>query len=279
MTNSLWQRQARNELERAGHDKSEALAIARLLLDHVQGTRQSALLLPDETIDSTAQERLHELLQAALRRRPLPHLLGQASFYGLEFEVSDATLIPRPETELLVETTLERLQGVEAPRIAIAVTLATQRRDAMVWGIDLSEAAREVATRNANRHGAKISFLPGSDDWFSPLENLPSFDALVSNPPYIATHEIEELQPEVRDYEPRLALDGGTDGLGPYRVFAAQGQRFLKPNGFFAMELGQGQWDDVRVLFEAHEWKVLSPHLDFQGIARVLVAVSGANPA
>lgn len=286
ITNASWQQDARRELEAVGLSRDEAHTLARLLLDHATGQRHLALLAPDGEIDAETLARLHILLAEARRRRPLPHLTGQAFFYGLELEVTSDTLIPRPETELLVETTLALLGEVSAPRVAdlgtgtgaIAIALATQRPDAHVWATDISDAAREVATRNARRHEATVHFLPGASDWLSPLAGLPPFDAIVSNPPYIATREIETLQAEVRDYEPRLALDGGADGLAPYRVFAARGQEFIK-GGFFAMELGMGQWDDVRGLFEAQRWHVLEPRFDLQGIARVLVAVSGNDSA
>ncbi len=282
MNYEAWQNKARQELISAGIERNEAYLIARKLLDFHTGIERAALLHGDTVIaDATP---LDALLKEATKRRPLPHILGNAPFWDLSLEVTSATLVPRPETEFLVEAVINRLKHRSTPSIcdlgtgtgAIAITLSKIRPDATVFALELSPEACEVAQRNVEKTGAKVEILEGAEDWFSPLKNLRAesrkFDALVSNPPYIASLDIETLEPEVRIHEPRLALDGGPDGLAPYRVFAERGREFLKVDGFFAMELGAGQWNDIRQIFEAQGWQVEPPIADLQGIDRVLIA-------
>ena len=277
MTHQQWQHQARQRLIESGHSPAEAHATARVALDWATRTRYAALKHPDAALDAQTSARLEAALRQLERRVPLPHVAGRAEFYGLQLEVSPATLIPRPETEFLVEAVLARLP--QTARVAdlgtgsgaIALALQKTRPDLKVWATELSPPALEIARRNAALHGAKVQFLPGTSDWLSPLQNLAPFDALVSNPPYIAAAALETLQPEVR-HEPRGALDGGVDGLDPYRIFADKGRQLLKPDGFCAVELGDDQWDAARDLFVTAGWRVLPPVYDLQSIKRVLVA-------
>ena len=256
----------------------EAHAAARLLLDWATNQRYAALHQPDALLSQTTLEKLEDALRQLERRVPLPHVTGRAFFYGLELEVSSATLIPRPETEFLVEAVLNRLPanaqvadlGTGSGAVAIALKLA--RPDLNVWATEIAPDALQIARRNAVLHGAEIHFLNGAADWLSPLQPQTPFDAIVSNPPYIAAADTENLQPEVRDFEPRGALDGGVDGLDPYRIFAAHGRSYLKSDGLCAVELGEGQWDVARVLWENAGWEVEAAVCDLQNIRRVLVA-------
>jgi release factor glutamine methyltransferase len=182
---------------------------------------------------------------------------------------------------LLVETALERLSGLEKPSIAdlgtgtgcIAITMALEFPAAQVFATDLSPGARDLAATNAELLGAVITILEGQKgNWAAPLESFAPFDALLSNPPYIARGELPELQPEIREYEPLLALDGGEDGLNPYRLMARQCRAILRPGGFLAAELGAGQWQDVAAIFAAEGWQVEPALQDLAGIDRVIVA-------
>ncbi|HEX8465171.1 MAG TPA: peptide chain release factor N(5)-glutamine methyltransferase [Abditibacterium sp.] len=281
MTNEDFIRIATQELQQHGSlDRAEAHGRARLLLDAITGTRFSHLMAPDKQLEPWQVQRSRQWLADALRGRPIPYILNRAAFYGLDFMVDERVLIPRPETELLVETALDGLQNCREPRVAdlgtgsgiIAVSLAKSRPDAQVLALDLSPGALEIARQNAELHGVSIQWLQGDGPWLAPLEDFARFDAIISNPPYIPAREIETLDIGVRDFEPRLALDGGADGLSPYRELAVGSAELLRESGFVALELGAGQFSDVRALFEARGWQVEAARRDLAGIERVLVA-------
>lgn len=188
------------------------------------------------------------------KREPIQHILGTQEFYGLEFEVTADVLIPRHDTETLVN---EAVRLVPSARTVldvgtgsgcIAVSLAKALPTARVTAIDISSAALDVARRNAGRHGVEITFLQGS--LYEPIMGS-NFDLIVSNPPYIPSHDIEILQPEVRDYDPRTALDGGLDGLDFYRTLIPSSVELLTSGGWFLVEIGIGQADDVQALFRS----------------------------
>ncbi len=186
------------------------------------------------------------------KREPLQHILGTQEFCGLEFEVTPDVLIPRHDTETLVNEALARMPAARSVLDigtgsgCIAVTLACKLPRAAVTAVDISAAALEVARCNAKRHGAAIEFLPGS--LFQPVAGR-YFDLIVSNPPYIPSSEIDRLEPEVRDYDPRGALDGGADGLDIYRNLIPAAGEFLNPHGWLLVEVGAGQAQDVVLLF------------------------------
>lgn len=276
MTNQQWQRAARARLESANHE--EAHATARLALDWATGKKHAALSDPNTELSAETLSKLENALQKLEARTPWPHISGRAGFYGLELEVSPATLIPRPETELLVEAVTQRLPpnarvaDLGTGSGAIAIAIKKSRPDCTVWATEISPDAREIAQRNAAKHQAPITFLEGTPDWLGPLQTVKPLDCLVSNPPYIAAAAIENLQPEVRFYEPRAALDGGTDGLDPYRILARHGRDYLNKGGFCAVELGDEQWETARQLFVSGGWTVEAAVYDLQNIGRVLVA-------
>lgn len=186
------------------------------------------------------------------RREPLQHILGTQEFCGLEFEVTPDVLIPRYDTETLVNEALARMPGarsvldVGTGSGCIAVVLSTKLHNTAVTAVDISGAALNVARRNALIHSATIEFLQGS--LFEPVAGR-QFDLIVSNPPYIPSSEIEVLQPEVRDYDPRDALDGGLDGLDIYRRLIPEAAAVLVCGGWLLLEVGAGQAEDVSHLF------------------------------
>ncbi len=204
----------------------------------------------------TERERIIFEKAVSLRalRRPLPYITGEAWFYGRAFKINRAVLIPRPETELLAELALRACRDVPSPKLAdigtgsgcLAVTLACERPDAEVWATDLSADALKEARKNVVRYGLteRVSLLHG--DLLSPLPDSLRLDVVVSNPPYVTAAEVNSLQPEVRDYEPRLALSGlgdaaGADGTALHRRILAEARPFLKPGGGVLLEVGQGQ--------------------------------------
>lgn len=297
---------ARARLRIEGWDEDEARVTARVLCDEAVGAPYSHLLRPDVSIANPALQMWHTRLNKVARGAPLAYVLGRREFFRLEFHCDERALIPRPETELLVETALEKLKDHPAPRVAdlgtgsgaIAVSLAVNLPSAQVWATDISSDALQLAQTNALRYGVgdRINLVAGQrDQWAAPLEawlaevrsvfpdsaSLGSaanqreaflFDAILSNPPYIAREEIEDLQTQIRDFEPRTALDGGDDGLDCYRQLAVQCGPLLKNDGFLAVELGAGQFNEVRQIFIDEGWSVEAPRFDLQNIARVLVA-------
>lgn len=216
------------------------------------------------------------LVARRAKREPLQHILGSQEFDGLSFEVSPAVLIPRHDTETLIAAALQH-----APRAAsvldigtgsgcIAVALAKRLPQAHVTAVDLSAEALAVARRNAERNGVTIEFLQGS--FFQPLAGR-RFELIVSNPPYITSDDMTSLQPEVRDFEPHLALHGGSDGLDAYRQLTAAAPQYLQPEGWLLFEVGQGQDSAVAGLLAAAGFDGIVTLPDQAGIQRVVGGV------
>jgi release factor glutamine methyltransferase len=223
------------------------------------------------------------------QREPLQHILGSTSFCGLELAVNRSALVPRPETEQLAEFAWQHLHalvagGNSASKVldfgtgtgCLAIAIAVKVPGARVTAIDVSEEALELARANAARHNVSdcIQFLHGQG--FSAVPQEARFDLIVSNPPYIPTAEIESLEPEVRDFDPRVALDGGVDGLDCYRLLSREADGFLKPDGLLMMEIGDGQAEAVSELFTGQMWIVEAVREDYSGRQRfVTVRKSG----
>lgn len=250
--------------------EAELLLAATLDLDRVGlYVNFERPLNPDEL--SSFRERVRRRSQ----REPLQYILGETEFWSLNFSVSPAVLVPRADTEVLVEEALARIES--AARVldvgtgsgAIAIALAHEKPEILLTALDCSEPALEVARNNAHRNGVadRVTCLAGD------LATLPSgpFEMVVSNPPYIPTSDWAELMPEVRDYEPRLALDGGDDGLQAYRHLAAQAGRVLTPGGWLLVEVGIGQAQEVSALFETAGMSEVGQRDDYAGIPRVVM--------
>jgi len=259
---------------------------AQLLLAWTLKVRREELAREPERI-LTERERVIFEKAVSLRvlRRPLPYITGEAWFYGRAFKINRAVLIPRPETELLVELALKACWDVQNPKLAdigtgsgcLAVTLACERPDAKVWATDLSADALKEARKNVARYGLeeRVTLLHG--DLLGPLPDGLRLDIVVSNPPYVTEAELPDLQPEVRDYEPRLALSGlgsaaGSDGTGLHRRILAEARPFLKPGGCVLLEVGLGQAPLVAEAANALGYQQIRIENDFSGIRRVVSA-------
>lgn len=246
--------EARARLAAAGVDAPAT--DARVLLGHVLGwTAARVLAARDEPVPPAAAERFRTMVARRAAREPLAYLAERREFGGLELFVTPAVLIPRPETELLVSALLERLPpGAAAPTCggspvvwdagtgsgAVAVAVAAARPDVRVVASDRSPAALSVCAGNARRHGVAGRVRPVLADWLEPAA-AGSLDAVAANPPYVRTEELSRLPPEVRDHEPRAALDGGPDGLDAVRRVVAGALRALAPGGWLVVEIGAGQ--------------------------------------
>jgi len=234
------------------------------------------VLLPAE-IDS-----LRELVKRRGQREPLQHIVGSTSFCGYEIAVSRHALIPRPETEMLAELGWKFLAICLSPLVTaldfgtgtgcIAIALAAKCPNAKITALDVSAEALALAKQNAlqNKVAEQIEFFHG--DGFTALKSGIEFDLLVSNPPYIASAEIETLDPEVKDFDPRGALDGGADGMDFYRRLAVEAKPFLKVDGKIMLEFGDGQADDLKKIFENEKWIVEAVQEDYSHRARILIA-------
>lgn len=248
---------------------------AELLLAATLGLDRVGLYLNyDRPLNADELSTFRARLQRRALREPLQYILGECEFWSLPLTVSPAVLVPRPDTEVLVEEALERLTGparvldVGTGSGAIAIALASERPEAQFTALDLSAAALSVAQANAGRHGLseRIAFVEGD------LAQLPeqTFDLVVSNPPYIPTADCATLMTEVRDFEPRLALDGGDDGLAAYRHLARQVAAVLAPGGWLLVEVGIGQAAAVAELFDAAGLEEVGQRDDYAGIPRVV---------
>lgn len=249
---------------------------AELLLAHLLGCDRVDLAAhPERLLSPSEADHFESLIRRRLANEPVQYMTGVQEFFGLPFEVSPAVLIPRPETEHLVEAVLERLNQESELRIvdvgtgsgAIAVALAHALPRSQVTAVDLSPAALEVAHRNAQRHGVAVRVTFLHSDLLAAVDGT-DFDAVVSNPPYIAEGEV--LEPQVTNYEPHSALYAGPAGLEIYERLIPQAARVLKPQGWLMLEIGYGQRPAVQCLLA--DWTGVTFLNDLQAIPRVVVA-------
>jgi release factor glutamine methyltransferase len=296
---------------RAAQIPSYTLAAELLLMHALERDRAWMYGHPEESLDPAAAEKFRALIARRAAGEPVQYLTGKQEFWGLEFEVTPAVLIPRPETEHVVEVALARLgeRGIKihmdtgAPRETLrvadvgtgsgclAVALAWELPHAEVVATDISEPALEVARRNAARHGVaeRVHFLQrdlltglaqtdpsgvvARHAMAASTQNGPLFDLIVSNPPYIARNEAEQLQREVRDHEPHAALFGGATGTEMYQRLIDQARELLRDRGILVLELGHDSAEHVRGIFDAQPaWTKVAITMDLAGIPRVLAA-------
>ncbi|MES2463565.1 MAG: peptide chain release factor N(5)-glutamine methyltransferase [Armatimonadota bacterium] len=279
-TLSQLQAEGTQRLTAAGIAPAEARAETRLLLSFSSGlSREEIHLRPNIILPGSVSEKFFALLSRRERREPLAYILGEREFYGLSFQVTPAVLIPRPETEFLVEAALTAVKERSAPRVAdigtgsgiIAITLAVRTPQATVFATDISPEALSVAQENARRHRVDNRIVFAEGDLLAPLYAYGPFDAIVSNPPYIAPEAIDTLETEVRDFEPRVALGIHPDPLHFYRRLAVEAPPLLLAGGMLAVEVGQGQAEDVASLWRGDGLTNVSTVRDYAGIERVVL--------
>jgi release factor glutamine methyltransferase len=255
---------------------------AELLLSKALETTRLRLVLDAKRPLLPAElERMRELVRRRRAREPIAYILGHREFYGRNFRVDARALVPRPDTETLVDVALERTRATSMSMRAldlctgsgcVAITLARERPTCFVVATDVSADALPVARENALRLGAyNVAFREG--DLFAPLEVGWRFDLVVANPPYIPTADLASLDADVRDFEPRLALDGGPDGLGLLRRVVAGAGAWLVPGGVLAVEVGAGEAPAVVGLFEGAGFVEVQARRDYGRIERVVSGV------
>lgn len=227
----------------------------------------------DKPLSDAELASFRQMVARRAKREPLQHILGTQEFMGLEFKVSPAVLIPRHDTETLLQEALRVApQAATALDIGsgsgcVAIALAKNLAGAAVISVDIAADALELAAQNAALNGVQVDFRHGS--MFEPVQGE-SFDLIVSNPPYIPTADLAGLEPEVRDFEPRTALDGGVDGLNFYRQIVAQAPEHLSPRGWLLVEVGIGQDGQVKELFASAGFSAIFTAKDPGGIERVV---------
>jgi len=269
---------------------------SEIIITHCLGIDRTAFFRDNPEIPEKELKKIYELLKRRSGREPLQYILGYVEFYGLKIKVGKGVLIPRPETELLAEVAIKivtsyKLQVTSEYQDSslsildlctgsgcLALALAKEFPDAKVYGTDTSENAIRYAKQNAESNGIKnVTFLKGS--LFKPIKELSTnhfslitFDLIVSNPPYIRKNDIKNLQPEIKDWEPVEALDGGEDGLDYYRTIIPESKGYVKEEGYLILEIGMGQSVDVRKLAVDSGFKEISLIKDYTGIERILIA-------
>ena len=267
--------------ERKGSDT--ARLDAELLIAHA--LRMSRMQLYTEYQKPLKDNEL-SAIRALVERRgggePVAYLTGQKGFWTLDIEVSPNVLIPRPETELLVELGLKHLQDIESPQVldlccgsgCIGLALGHERQDASILGTDISADALAVAVRNRDRLGVNNVDFKQLDG----LEEIRGeYDLLVSNPPYIESKKISNLMPSVRDFEPLIALDGGDDGLDFYRRIAMHAEGIISAQGLVLLEIGHDQATAVKGLFHSAGFDLVTVHQDLAGLDRVIHATKASD--
>lgn len=277
--------QASSFLKEKPGNEQDAAQVTMMLLEHVLDIDKTSLLLHwDDPFPEEALPSWNESIARKGEGEPIQYIIGEASFYGLPFTVTPDVLIPRPETELLVEAVLhhaDQLWTTGAPIVidvgtgsgALAIALASQRATWHVHASDISEGALKVAQKNAIRHDVhdQIDFHQG--DLLAPfIERAMKFDVLVSNPPYIPASDWSSLQTEVRQFEPINALIGGDDGLEPYRRMLDMLQHCVQWPRMIAFEHGQGQAEHIEAILQQHDYRCERIR-DLAGIDRHILAM------
>ena len=264
---------------------SPRLQVELLLSQILKVPRMKLYLAFDRVLKPEELDALRELIKRRGNREPLQHIVGSTSFCGLEIKVSPDVLIPRPETEILAERGWKYLSSISPAPTAldfgtgsgcIAIALASHSPEARIVAVDVSENALKVAQENAAKNNVadRIEFLHSNG--FEKISATQQFDLIVSNPPYIASAEITTLQPEVRDFDPRLALDGGTTGLDFYTRLAKEAPAHLKPGGKIMIEYGDDQAAEIQKLFEVRQWTIDAIERDYTNRERFLIATRPA---
>ena len=255
--------------------RREASSLLAYLLGH---DRSFVIAHADDTLNDQECESFRSLVERRAGGEPLQYLTGHQEFFKLDFEVTPAVLIPRPETELIIEAALDLLRDDPDPYLmdigtgsgCLAISLLYELSGARAVATDVSPAALQIARRNAARHKVSERLALVGSDCFSALDGNGSFSLIASNPPYISDTELKTLQREV-NYEPRDALAGGADGLSMIRRLLLEARPFLRPGGYLVFEIGFGQSEGVEQLIDRNVWKLLEIRADLQDIPRTFV--------
>lgn len=272
-------KKAAEVLERNGIPQAHREAVS-LLAFALRKDKTFLIAHSDYRLSNEEETRFLSFLERRKRREPFQHITGIQEFYALEFFVSKDILIPRPETEIIVENTIEILREMKTPRFCeigigsgcISVSILKNVKNATAIGLDISEKALEIAGKNAKRHNVVDRLNLKKSNVFEVLKGE-KFDLIVSNPPYIPQADFENLQPEVKNFDPQIALTDGKDGLSIIEKIINESPEFLKPDGFLLMEIGINQADSVKKMFSPEIWQFVEILPDLQNIPRTVKAL------
>ena len=272
-------REAKDKLKSVNVDEY-ALDAELFMAEVLNKDRLFVLLNLDYELNNNEAESFKNMISRRLNHEPTAYIIGRREFMGMDFAVEEGVLIPRPDTEILVETIMEK--GTQAKTCleigtgsgCISVSLS-KLLGLNVTGVDISQKAVEISKKNAKANGVDntCKFLLG--DMFSPFKNYEKFDIIVSNPPYIRKDVLPNLMDDVKNFEPILALDGGDDGLYFYREIINQAENYLNPNGMVFFEIGYDQKEDVSLLFKEKGFENIKTVKDLSGLDRVVYATCG----
>ena len=254
---------------------------AELLLSEGINMSRIDMYKDNPELDDTQMPSLDKMINRRCNREPLQYIIGHIDFLGLNLEVGKGVLIPRPETELMAEHAIKLLgaRNTEQKSVldlctgsgCVALAIAVKFPDALVYGVDISEKAIRYARINAERNNAKNAFFY-CGDLFSTVNKTKSFDLIISNPPYIKSDDIKDLQPEIRDWEPLNALDGGRDGLVYYREIVPAARQILNDTGILMFELGDGYAQSLKKMFENSGYSSIEILKDYSGKERIILS-------
>ncbi len=259
---------------------------AELIISHCLGIKRLHLYKDNPEITKKVLIQIDGILKRRARREPLQYIIGYTEFCGLKIKVGPGVLIPRPETELLVEEAIKLVKSYKLKVTSqnscfkfldlctgtgcIALSLAKEFQDADGYATDISEIAIRYSEENAKINGIKnVTFLKGS--LFEPIKNIFTADLIISNPPYIKRSDLKNLQPEIKDWEPVDALDGGEDGLDYYRLIIPESVNYIKNQGFLMLEIGINQSDEIKKIAENAGFQNVKIVKDFAGIERIII--------
>ncbi len=273
------------------HSIDSPRATAEILLSHALAANRIDLYLHyDQPLNADELNRFKALIKRRIKREPVAYILGHKEFWTLDLEVTTEVLIPRPETECLVERVLENLAALPhtgPKRIlelgtgsgAILLALASENARHTYWGTDISAAAICVAQRNANSHGLAENTQFIIADWFAPFAARSNgFDMIISNQPYIKTGDLEQLQPEIKAFEPLVALDGSTDGLQCLRHIIESAHHYLKPGGRLILEMGHDQKAPLtQIIDRSGRYEDIAFYTDYSGYDRIVAMQKNAT--
>lgn len=269
---------ARREIANSGVSSS-GLDSSILLAHTLSFSKEQILFNPDFELSAKQEDDFVKAVARRVNREPVSHIINKREFFGADFFVNSDVLDPRPDSEILIEAVLQKFSN-KNPNIKILevgvgsgcliITLLGLYSQAMGVGLDISKKALEVCSINAKNHKIEKHLDLRNSDVFSALKTSEKFDLIISNPPYIPSADILELEPEVRMYEPLSALDGGVDGLDFYRKIAHDAKIFLKENGEVFLEIGYGQKEKICEIFTQKNFTLITAKPDLSGVIRVL---------
>lgn len=273
------------------HDIDSPRATAEILLSHALAANRIDLYLHyDQPLNAAELNRFKVVVKRRIKREPVAYILGHKEFWTLDLEVTPEVLIPRPETECLVERALENLAAAPDSSCkhilelgtgsgAILLALASEKPRHAYWGTDISAGAIRLAQRNAICHGLAENMRFIVADWFAPFAaRTDLFDMIVSNPPYIKTEDLEQLRPEIKAFEPLVALDGSADGLRCLRHIIESAHLYLKPGGRLILEMGHDQKTPLtQIIDRCGQYEDISYYTDYSGYDRIVAMRKNAK--